>query len=131
MKAGHAAVLTIVVGAAVLASLGCGRWGKQSEAEVAEPVVLTEKSGGLFSVAWRPDGRALATSSVDWTIRIWDPAVGKETAVIHMPAGGIAAVAWRPDGKALASAGDDGAVRIWDPTSGQQLAYFEGHPGTA
>ena len=37
----------------------------------------------VMSVAFRPDGRRLASASNDGTIKIWDPGTGQETANSH------------------------------------------------
>jgi WD40 repeat protein len=39
-----------------------------------ELVLQVGHSGGVSSLAWRPDGKLLASSSFDRTIRLWDPA---------------------------------------------------------
>ena len=36
------------------------------------PMELTGHTGGVWSVAWSPDGTRLATSNFDETVRIWD-----------------------------------------------------------
>src|SRR5258708_22475869 len=38
-------------------------------------------TGRVRAVAWGPDGRTLATGSVDQTVRLWDVRNGKELAV--------------------------------------------------
>jgi RNA polymerase sigma factor (sigma-70 family) len=88
---------------------------------------------GITSLAFRPDGTALALAGIDGTVRVLDPATGAEAARPAAHAGPVRSVAFAPDGKALASAGDDGAVRLWD-CGGVQVRprrRLTGHAGAA
>jgi len=63
-------------------------------------------------VAFRPDGRTLATVGPDG-VRIWD--VGKGTEVTNFEAQkNLHSVAISPDGKTLATGGSLPAVQLWD-----------------
>ncbi len=46
-----------------------------------KPVVLKGHTAAVSAVAWAADGKALATAGDDRTIRVWDPANGRQTAV--------------------------------------------------
>jgi WD40 repeat protein len=74
---------------------------------------LKGHGGRVYGVAFDPDGKLLA-SAEEKTVRIWDPATGKEVRVFEGHAGRVRCVAFSPDGKLLASAAEDGTVRIWD-----------------
>ncbi|MFJ9077455.1 XRE family transcriptional regulator [Streptomyces sp. NPDC102278] len=71
----------------------------------------------VVALAYRPDGRQLATASGDRTARLWtvrgtDRPVAVATLGGHRDA--LRAVAYRPDGRILATASADGNVRLWD-----------------
>ncbi|MFI0447464.1 helix-turn-helix domain-containing protein [Actinomadura sp. 6N118] len=80
-------------------------------------------------VAFSPDGRRLATASLDGTARLWamdDPRRPLATMTGHV--GGVRAVAFSPDGRALATAGVDGTAHLWNLHIRPTLrAIFTGH----
>src|SRR5262249_24085186 len=67
----------------------------------------------VASVAFCPDGKALASGSADLTIRLWDVATGKHTATLPGHTDFIYAVVFSPDGRTLASGAFDGAIQWW------------------
>jgi WD40 repeat protein len=81
----------------------------------------------VWSVAWTRDGRTLASCGDDHMIRLWDPATGRERAILPGHGSLVAAIAASPDGATLASAGFDGTVRLWDVAGGTARAVLRGH----
>ncbi|HSS90564.1 MAG TPA: hypothetical protein VLL69_14690 [Streptosporangiaceae bacterium] len=76
--------------------------------------VLTSDGGAVTSVAFRPDGRTLATGNADGTTRLWDMASHRQIAALTGPTGPVSSVAFSRDGKTLAASRGDHTVRLWD-----------------
>jgi serine/threonine protein kinase/WD40 repeat protein len=82
---------------------------------------------GVSAVAWSPDGKRLATASMDFNIHVWEVETGQRQTTLAGHAGLIMSMAFNHAGNLLASASYDGVVRLWNPDSGRQLA---GHRGS-
>ena len=80
---------------------------------------LTGHSDSVSGIAYDSDGSLLASASDDGTIRLWDPANGREVRALKAHQGAVTVVAFGADGSLLASGGDDGTVRLWNPTTGE------------
>jgi WD40 repeat protein/serine/threonine protein kinase len=82
---------------------------------------------GVLSVAWRPDGRQLASANFpDKTVSIWEPATGKRLRTLTGHSADVWAVDWSPDGSRLASADAATNVIVWDAAIGKPLFTLKG-----
>jgi WD40 repeat protein/tRNA A-37 threonylcarbamoyl transferase component Bud32 len=99
-------------------------WDAQTGQEL---LALQGHTGAVWSVAFSPDGRRIASGSDDQTVKVWDAHSGEEVLALDGHAGLVTSVAFGPDGKRLASGSYDGTVMVWDAHSGQQLLAFKGH----
>jgi WD40 repeat protein len=98
-------------------------WDAQTGQEL-----LTLKGGGS-GVAYSPDGKRLASASMDNTVKVWDAQTGEEILSLKGYASYVNSVAFSPDGKRLVSASYDKTVKLWDAQTGEELLTLEGHGG--
>ena len=83
----------------------------------------------VTDVAYSSDGKRIASSCRDSTIRIWDAFSGQSIRTLTGHKGGVVTVCFSPDSSLLASGGDDSTVRIWNLKSNKTLV-LEGHSGS-
>ncbi len=76
---------------------------------------------GVTYVAFSRDGKLLATSATDNTIKIWDLASKRELRTLSGHTSNIESMDFSPDGRLLASAGEDGSTFLWDANTGEHL----------
>jgi WD40 repeat protein len=91
-------------------------------------VVLRPRGGVVWSVAFSPDGRRVASGSDDNVARIWNLRTGDTTSLSGQE-GPVVHVAFSPDGSSLLTASQDETARIWDVGTGNVLAQLHGHTG--
>jgi len=83
---------------------------------------LLGHQGATISVAWRADGKRLASGSIDKTIKIWETESGREVRTLSGHTNYVYCVAWSPSGKKIASASYDKTIKVWDAETGANLA---------
>jgi WD40 repeat protein len=89
--------------------------------------VLNDDQESGIALAWSPDGKCLATSTIDFTVRLWqlETETWQDTAIVHGSL--IWAIAWSPDGRSIATASDDGTIKIWTVDNYECLHIMSGH----
>jgi WD40 repeat protein len=72
--------------------------------------------GSIYALTYAPDGKTLATGSVDGSVKLWDPVTGQERLAFPgppPPQGQIHSLAFSANGKLLAAGRYDGTVTLW------------------
>jgi WD40 repeat protein len=78
----------------------------------AKPAVTMRGHGAqVTAFTFHPDGKTLASSGADGTIRVWDTVTGELRLTLETPT--CTTLAFTPDGAALVSADIRGEVKVW------------------
>jgi WD40 repeat protein/serine/threonine protein kinase len=77
---------------------------------------LIGHTADALCAVFSPDGRRLATASLDRTIKLWDTATGKNVFTLTGHTAGLLCLAYTPDGNCIVSGGIDFTARVWNAT---------------
>jgi WD40 repeat protein/tRNA A-37 threonylcarbamoyl transferase component Bud32 len=88
---------------------------------------LITLAGGGLRVAFSPDGKLIASGSLEGTVAVWDADAGKVLLTLRGHAGAVRDVAFSRDSRRLATAGADHTVKVWDALIGQEVLTLRGH----
>jgi WD40 repeat protein len=81
-------------------------------------------TGDVTAVAFRPDGKAVASGNQHGLVTVWDLTATAEVLAIRTRHEYLSALAFSPDGKLLASGGSPGRgqeIRLWEAATGKEL----------
>jgi WD40 repeat protein len=80
-------------------------------------------------VTFSPNGRFVASASLDGTARIWEASNGRELRKLVQGGerGALGHVAFSTGGSRILTASIDGSIKVWDTASGQEVAVLNGH----
>jgi WD40 repeat protein/serine/threonine protein kinase len=106
------------------------------DAQTGQELVSLTHSGGVYGVAFSPDGNSLASAGGDRAkpgeVKVWDVQTGqellslKQESLSSQSANVVYSVAFSPDGKRLASAGG-GVATVWDAQTGRKFLTCKVH----
>lgn len=83
----------------------------------------------VWSVAYSPDGKWIATTHWNTSAKLWDAETGQLILTFMGHTESVNSVAFSPDGIFIATASDDGTVKIWNVGTGIETLTISGHDG--
>ena len=98
-------------------------------AHAAAPAELKGHTALVYSLAFSPNGKLLASGSFDNTIKLWSYPGFKEVKTLTGHANPVYCVAFSPDGNTLASSSQDQTIRFWNVADAKLIRELRGHTG--
>ncbi|MCJ1268036.1 hypothetical protein MMC22_007922 [Lobaria immixta] len=89
--------------------------------------ILRGHLNSVNAMTFSPDGKQIASASMDKMVRLWDSATGEPRNILKGHSNWVKAVTFSPDGKQIASASHDKTVRLWDSATGEPRNILKGH----
>ncbi len=88
--------------------------------------LLRKLDGMTFNGALSPDGRLVATTTINADVAVWNVDTGARTPLVGHGTE-VRTAAFSPDGTLLVTGGQDQTARVWDVEQGTTVAVLKGH----
>ena len=88
---------------------------------VARKVIPLGHGAAVTSVVFSPDGKMLASGSLDHLMKLWDPQSGELLRTLTTHTGTKNSLAFSNDGSTLAISSSDGSVGLYEPGTGKLI----------
>ena len=93
-----------------------------------ELLTMVGHTNWLAGLAFSPDGKRLASTSLDGTVRVWSLEPGRELVTVLSPIAGYGnRVVYSPNGQEFSTNGGDGTATIWNSETGEPRLAVTGH----
>jgi WD40 repeat protein len=93
--------------------------------DIAKREIVQTLPGGGTGLAFHPNGRRLAVSTLGHTVNVFDVETGELELELIGHLGPVTSVAYSPGGRWIASGSDDRTVRLWDAETGLETGTAE------